>query len=471
MGVKHIILFVFLSFGLLLHAEIKVASVLGDNMVLQRNAEVLIWGTAEPDQKICIKAEWNKSNLSIIADNHGSWEAKVGTTNAGGPYTLVISSGKEKITFRNILLGEVWLTSGQSNITMTILGNVDQPVNGSNETLLNADNDHIRLYTVGRAATPNSQDTCTGKWLVATSESVANFSAVGYYFAKEIQRKLNVPVGIICSGWGGTRIQAWMNLESQANFPDQLQNKPIEKVRIQDRASHLYNGMIYPIRKYCIKGILWYQGESNRQEANIYAGLMNSMVASWRKAFNIDELPFYYVQIAPYSYDNSDDILTAVFRDEQLKASFIIPHCGMISTIDIGEKYCIHPAEKETVGKRLSYWALSETYGIKGISYKNPYFKNAIVRDSMMVVSFENVGMGLTNFGKELTNFEVASEDRIFYPAKATILNKQINVYTPEVKHPIAVRYGFYNFPKGGGFLYNTAGLPVPSFRSDTWDK
>jgi sialate O-acetylesterase len=216
---------------------------------------------------------------------------------------------------------------------------------------------------------------------------------------------------------------------------------------------------------------LWYQGESNRNDYQYYAGLMSGLVENWRNDFGVGQFPFYFVQIAPYSYNNSKDILSGKFCDEQLKASLAIPNCGMVSTIDLGEEKNIHPAEKEIIAKRLSYWAVSETYGTKGISYKNPYFKTAVAKDSMMLVTFENAPLGLSSYGKELTNFEVAGEDKVFYPAKAVISSKQLKVSAQEVKRPIAVRYAYCNFPQGKGFLYNSAGLPVPSFRSDDWDK
>jgi len=471
MKTRSLILSLFLSFALLLQAQIKIASVLGDNMVLQRNTEVKIWGTSIPNDKLTISTGWDKAKINTVSNEKGQWMVKVKTMNAGGPYNILVSNAKQNITLKNILLGEVWLCSGQSNMEMPMLGFSDSPINEANDLLMDADNNNIRLFTVKKASMTAPQDTCEGDWTMANAESVGKFSAVGYLYARQLQRKLNVPVGMICSSWGGSRIEAWINKDYMSKFPEPLRFTTQEKTPAHHKASQLYNGMINPIKNFVIKGALWYQGESNRNEYQYYAGLMSGLIENWRNDFGIGQFPFYFVQIAPYAYNNSKDILSGKFCDEQLKASLAIPNCGMVSTIDLGEEKNIHPAEKEIVAKRLVYWAVSETYGIKGIAYKNPYFKTAIAKDSTMFVSFENAALGLSSYGKELSNFEIAGEDKVFYPAKAVITAKQVKVSAPEVKKPIAIRYGYCNFPEGKGFLYNCAGLPVPSFRSDDWEK
>ncbi len=471
MKTRSLIFSLFFSLALLLQAQIKVASVLGDNMVLQRNSEVKIWGTSVAKDKITISVSWDKSKVSTVSDDNGQWILTVKTTGAGGPYSITISDPKQKVTLNNILLGEVWLCSGQSNMEMPMLGFGDSPINGANDVLMDADNNSIRLFTVKKASVTTPQDTCVGNWTMANAESAGKFSAVGYLFARQLQRKLNVPVGMICSSWGGSRIEAWINKDYMGKFPEPLKFTTQEKTPVHHKASQLYNGMIHPIKNYVIKGALWYQGESNRSDYQYYAGLMGGLVENWRNEFGSGPFPFYFVQIAPYGYNNSKDILSGKFCDEQLKASLAIPNCGMVSTIDLGEEKNIHPAEKAIVSKRLACWAISETYGTKGISCKNPYFKTAVAKDSTMLVSFENATLGLSSYGKELTNFEIAGEDKVFYPAKAAIASKQLKVWATEVKKPVAVRYGYCNFPQGTGFLFSSAGLPVPSFRSDNWEK
>ncbi len=463
-----LILFLFITS---IQAKVKLASVLGDNMVLQRNTEVQLWGTAQPNEKLSITTGWNSVKTKLVANENGKWLVKVKTTEAGGPYNITIATYKEKLILKNILLGEVWICSGQSNMEMPVAGlGGGQLTNGANEFIFDADNDNIRLFNVKKASVSTPQDSCTGQWAVASSESVASYSAVGYLYAKKLQQKLHVPIGMICSCWGGSTIEAWMDKETIAQFPAALKRSTQEKTQAQQKASCLYNGMIAPIVNYTIKGALWYQGESNQHNYKEYAAEQASMVASWRKDFGVGNFPFYFVQIAPFAYVNSKGLISALQRDEQLKSMALIPNSGMISTFDIGEEKCIHPAEKATVANRLAYWALSETYGCKGLAYKMPTFKNLTVKDSVAILKFDNAPNGFSTFGKEVECFEVAGSDSIFYPAKL-IIDKEVKVVSTNVKAPVAVRYGFCNFPKTKGYLYNTAGLPVPSFRTDNWIK
>ncbi|WP_281631595.1 sialate O-acetylesterase [Flavobacterium luteolum] len=451
-------------------AQIKVASALGDNMVLQRNSEVKIWGTSKPDSRLTVSADWNKTQIKTISNSRGEWIVTLKTGEAGGPYLISISDSEQKLKLSNILLGEVWLCSGQSNMEMPMLGIANSPVNNSNEAIFNADNNNIRLFTVKQNDKLTPQDSCQGSWSAATSESVSKFSAVAYYFSLQLYKKLNVPIGIICSSYGGSRIEAWMDSETLAKFPKDVQLKAQNSQIVQHKASVLFNGMIHPLKNCVFKGVLWYQGESNREDYKDYADLMGGMVENWRNTFNNGSFPFYYVQIAPYSYENSSAILNGRFWEEQQKAAGKIQNSGMVSTIDLGEEKNLHPAEKEIIGKRLSYWAVGKTYDVKGIHYKSASFKESLVKDSSMVLIFENETLGFTSYGHDLSNFEIAGEDRIFYPAKAVINTaRRITVSAKEVSRPAAVRYCFKNFPQGNGFLYNAAGLPVMPFRTDIW--
>jgi len=465
----------FLSFLLFAYlvgqSQIKVASVLGDNMVLQRNSEVKIWGSGKPGEKLVIKAGWTLTPAVALCNEKGDWLVKMKTSEAGGPYTILIASLKEKLVLRNIMLGEVWLCSGQSNMEMPMAGFNDSPINGANDLLLDADNDNIRLYKVARAVSSVPVDTCSGQWSVASAETATGFSAVGYLYARLLQQKLKVPVGVICSSWGGSAIEAWMSHENIVPFAEAYKRTTQEKSAIHQRASNIYNGMIAPLLNYVIKGAIWYQGESNIGNYKEYAALQAGMVANWRNDFGLGDFPFYFVQIAPYWYNNSKAINSALQRDEQLKSVALIPHSGMACTIDVGEEKNIHPAEKLTVARRLALWAFAESYGIKGVQYKSPTFANMAVKDTIAVLSFENAAMGLSTFGKDVSCFEIAGSDSIFYPAQLAIKAKQANVWSPKVKSPVAVRYAFSNFPVTNGFLYNTSGLPVPSFRTDNWAK
>lgn len=454
-----------------LNATLNVASVIGSKMVLQRNTEVNIWGNSDPGKSIKICSSWNKYKVTTVSTEKGEWSVKLKTTEAGGPYTISIEMGKEKIQLDNILLGEVWLCSGQSNMEMPIAGFSYQPIIGAGDALLNADNQNLRMFTVKKTPMATPQDTCTGKWSEANAESVGKFSAVGYFYARLLQQKLKVPVGIICSSVGGTPIEAWMSSKTIANFPE-AQKRSAASTRDQDKASYLYNGMIHPIIKYTIKGAIWYQGETNRFRYNEYAALLSAMVSNLRTECGVGQFPFYYVQIAPYAYGDSKATLSALMRDEQLKAMSLIPNSGMVCTMDVGSEKWIHPAEKETVAKRLALWSLSETYNFKGLSYKSPTFKSFEVKDSVMTISFNNAENGITTFDKSVDCFEIAGADKVFYPAKMIKMNnefRKIQVVSDKVKVPVAVRYAFCNFPKTEGYLFSTTGLPVPSFRSDNW--
>jgi sialate O-acetylesterase len=452
------------------NAKIICCALISDNMVLQRNATVKFWGSGNAGDKITVFTEWNNAKTATVCGNDGKWNVSLQTTDAGGPYTVAVSSKSEIITFRNILLGEVWLCSGQSNMGMIMKGYPDQPINGSNDFLADADNDNIRFFIEKSNPSPVLVDTCNGKWQIASSTSVANFSALAYLFAKQLQQKLKVPVGMVYTAFGGTRIEAWMSAEANAaNQSKELDenNKPFN---LQNRTAHLYNGNIYPLINYVIKGAIWYQGESNVRNYPGYANQMASMVKNWRKDFGVGDFPFYYVEIAPYS--NGYNVNSALLRAEQVKALNLIPNSGMVSTIDVGEETKIHPAEKATVAKRLSYYALSEVYGHTGIACKTPTYRTMSVQnDSVVCLYFDNIKYGLSTFGKTVDCMEIAGSDKIFYPADISIKDKKVMVNSPKVKKPVAVRYGYSSFPKTRGYLYNTEGLPVPSFRTDEWDK
>lgn len=458
---------VFLS----LKSEIKIASVLGSNMVLQRNTDVTIWGSAAPNEKLTIVTSWNKTKVPVQADNTGKWETKVKTTDAGGPYSIVVKTAKEKVLLENILLGEVWVCSGQSNMEMPVEGFGYQPVSGTNEVLMQAKNPNIRLFTVKKTLSAVPLDTCVGKWREANAESVRKFSAVGYFYAKILQQQLGVPVGMICSSYGGSRIESWMSQKAMEKFLVSKKSSS-SSASEQKGTSNLFNGMINPIINYTFKGVIWYQGESNRYNYTYYAEMLKSMVSDWRALFKNGDFPFYYVQIAPYSYGKSEETGTAFLREQQLKALSTIPNAGMITTIDLGTEQWNHPPEKQKVAERLSYLAMSETYGMKGISYKSPVFKSFKVKDNVVTLTFDNAELGITSYNKSVDCFEIAGADSIFYPAKMAQLNsdlRSVQISSSMVKNPVAIRYAFRNFPKTEGYLYGLSGLPVSSFRSDNW--
>jgi sialate O-acetylesterase len=447
-------------------AKVILPPVIDNNMVLQRSTVTALWGKAKPGVKITIKTSWNNKLYSLIAQRDSSWNIGVSTPVAGGPYTISFDDG-DLLTLKNVLIGEVWVCSGQSNMSMPVKGFKNQPIEGSNELLLNAENPKIRLLQIQRQFSVKSEFDCKiNPWTEANRESVSEFSAVGYIYAKILQEKLKIPIGVIMTAWGGTKIEAWMNPSSINSLPFIKQPILAEKARINHNSpTVLYNAMINPIVGYGIKGFIWYQGEANRSNPNQYAQLMQSMVQGWRKAWNIGELPFYYVQIAPFKYDN--DNKSAFLREAQLKASALIPNSGMVVSLDVGKEAFIHAPDKTTIAKRLSLWALANNYGMTKLAYASPVYKSVHIKADTVEIYFDHAVNGLSTFGKNLTNFEVAGADKEFYPATAKITSNGVVVFSEKVKKPIAVRYGFKDWVIGE--LFNMEGLPASPFRTDTW--
>lgn len=454
-------------------SQVKLPAIFSDNMVLQQQSDVAIWGWAEAGSTITIIPSWNEKKYTVYTDAMGKWKCKISTPIAGGPYTIVISDGK-KVTLSNVLIGEVWLCSGQSNMEMPVKGYMGQPVSGSNETILKSKNKNIRFITIPRSGQTEPQKNFEGQWQEASPETVAEYSATGYYFGQLLNEILDVPVGLINVSYGGSCIQAWMSKNTSRPFEDITIPEPGDSIKVPNRTpTALFNGMLHPVIGYGIKGCIWYQGETNYKEPDIYPQLFATMVEEWRTLWNIGEFPFYYVQIAPFHYtqftpdENIEKNNSAYLREAQAKAMHMIPNCGMAVIMDTGEKNCIHPKNKKVAGHRLAYWALAKTYDIKGFGYASPAYKAIEIKDSAIIISFEHVENGLTSFGKELTTFEIAGADKKFYPARSTLRRKSVIVTSPEVKKPEAVRYAFKDFVVGE--LFGTNGLPVSSFRTDDW--
>lgn len=470
-----LILFLNLACCTIASATVKPASIFTDHMVLQQQSKVAIWGWAKPSTKVKISTSWNKENYAVTSDQNGKWKVKVSTPSAGGPYNIELNDG-EKLVLTDILIGEVWFCGGQSNMEMPMKGFKGQPIIGSNEVILKSANKNIRLYTVPRSSTIERQDNSKpSQWKLAAPESVANFSATAYYFGSLLSEMLNVPIGIINDSYGGSTIEAWMSPEDLKAFPDVKIPSKGDSIKVVNRTpTTLYNGMLYPVIGYGIKGAIWYQGESNYNGADKYEDSFPAMVSSWRKNWDNGDFPFYYVQIAPYNYaqlppyKNTGLYNSAFLRDAQRKSLAKIPNSGMAVLMDIGEENSIHPANKKQGGERLAYLALAQTYGIKGFGAHSPNYESLTIDKNKAVIKFQHAEMGLTSFGKELKQFEIAGADKKFYPAKAVITGSSVTVSATEVKNPVAVRYAFKNFAVGD--LFGNDGLPVSSFRTDDWE-
>ncbi len=462
---KHFILLLFLIWMNFSFGNIWLPSILSDNMVLQQNSTATIWGwTTATSETITVTGSWNNETVTIKA-HQGVWSVKLPTPVAGGPYTVTIQ-GHEEIILSNILIGEVWICSGQSNmewIPKMGLLNAD-------EEIKNADYPNIRFFTVKKHIASSPQDDTPGNWLTCSPETMKYFSSVAYFFGRKLHKNLSTPIGLINSSWGGTNVEVWM--------PEEILEQDENLLKSVDKIKELpywpkdpelaYNAMIHPIIKFDIAGAIWYQGESNRPNANSYYKIFPLMIDSWRKAWD-KELPFYFVQIAPFNYYKSQkNIEAAVVRDAQLHTMMTVINTGMAVTNDIGELDNIHPKNKQEVGRRLALWALAKTYGVKGLEFSGPVYKSMEIKKNKISIHFDHVGNGLIKKGKNLNEFFIAGVDKKFYPAKAKIKGNTIVVSSSKVKEPLAVRFAFSD--KALPNLFNESGLPASAFRTDNWE-
>lgn len=474
---KTTFLFLFFASALFVSAEVQLPSILGSNMVLQQQSNVKLWGKAEPDKKLKISVSWNKKVYQATTGQDGKWLVEVATPAAGGPYEITFDDGN-KLKLTNILIGEVWFCSGQSNMEMRMQGSDRQPIAGSNDVIVRAKpSQPIRMYTANRKRIRHSadkpQENCTGEWSENFPENVANTSAVAYFFARTIQEVLDVPIGIVVSAWGGSTVEAWMSreiLEEQFPAIDLTHLTTGEDIKNPSTtACALFNLQVAPLTNFAIKGFLWYQGESNRHNSDEYRKLMSAFVSDLRGRWDMGELPFYYVQIAPYRYENPDGDDAPKIREAQMLNMRDIPRSGMVTTMDVGNLVCIHPENKKAVGDRLAYWALGDTYRLKGFGYKPATYKSMEIIDSKIYVKFDSAPRGLSPMRTQLKSFEIAGEDKVFYPANAEVemTSHRVSVCSEDVPNPVAVRYAFKNYAEPS--IFGIDGIPASPFRTDDW--
>jgi len=504
-------------------AEVKLPAIFGDNMVIQRGKPFVIWGTAEPGEMVHVswvgelggdgvgEKDAFSDEKGAKAGADGRWQLTMGTAKgAGGPIQLAVKGKSNVIDLKNVLVGEVWVCSGQSNMAWTL-----RQADGADKEIAGSTKPTIRLITVPRVPVDKPQTDFKGKWEACSPETVASFSAVAYFFGRDLQQHLNVPIGLINTSYGGTPAEAWTSraaLEGEASLKPLLENwdkrvqeespekitkqnqdalkkwqdaaakakadgkpaparpRPIaEARRSQNRPANLYNGMIAPLAPLSVRGAIWYQGESNVPRAHQYRTLFPLMIADWRKAFGQPELPFLFVQLAPFRYDrHASPQFGAELWEAQLNTLKTVPNTGMAVITDIGNTKDIHPTNKHDVGKRLALWARATVYGEKGLVYSGPIYKAAKADDDAIVVSFDHIGGGLQSRDEEaLTHFEVAGEDKVFKPAVATIEGNTLRVTSKDVAKPVAVRFAWRDDAEPN--LVNKEGLPASPFRSDTW--
>jgi sialate O-acetylesterase len=452
------------------NATVKLPALIGNNMVLQQNADIKVWGWADAGEKVVIHASWLTSAASTETSSDGTWKAILRTPSAGGPYKMTISGRDNTITIENVMIGEVWVCSGQSNMDYTLrgLGGWGLYKPEIRDEVAKGAYTGVRLFTVQKDTSAIPLANCKGNWLMPDTNTVNNFSATAWFFGSYLNKQLGVPVGLIATAWGGTPAEVWTPVESIKAEPDlgYYLNHSNGTLWWPGTPGVLFNAMIHPLLNYTIKGAIWYQGESNRMDAKLYPALMNTMITSWRKNWAIGDFPFYYVQIAPYTY--SEPFTGALLREAQLKC-LSIPNTGMAVTMDLVDNIKdIHPKNKLDVGKRLALWALSKTYGKPEENYSGPLYKEMKISGNSISLEFSNTQGSLKIIKTEKNNFSIAGADHIFYPANVKIKDNILVVSSPKVKQPQAVRYAFTNTSKAT--FFNGTGLPASSFRTDNWE-
>lgn len=479
-------------------ADVTLSSVISDNMVLQQQMPVRIFGKADAGEKVTVSMQGQTQ--STTAGPEGKWAVMLKPLKAGGPYTLKVS-GKNEIDLKNVLVGEVWVCSGQSNMEFALRGAFE-----ADKAIANSANPNIRIFLVNKARSDTPRDDVKAAWKECGPDTVGPTSAVAYYFARDLQKERNVPIGLIETYWGGTPAESWTREEilnsnstlkpivddypaARARFDKALADYPaaVERAKAAGRPapnrpnlwrySELYNAMIAPLTPYTARGFLWYQGESNAGKADQYRTLMPAMITNWRQDWGNKEMPFLLVQLAPYMALTTEptDPAWAHLREAQLYTTQILPKVGMAVITDVGTAGDIHPKHKEPVGQRLALLARSIAYGEKIVA-NGPVYKSMSVRDGKAVLHFTSVGMGLKASALDeegvtvpegkLVGFTIAGKDGKFYNADSVIEGKDtVVVSSNSVPEPVAVRYGWANYPVVN--LWNSENLPASPFRTD----
>jgi len=464
---------IFAAMGL--NAKVKLPSLIGDNMILQQQTSVNLWGEASPNATVKVIPSWNNKEYSCKANNKGEWILKVETPEAGyTPYSVTFDDG-EKTIINNVLVGEVWLASGQSNMEMPLKGFGGCCImNGIEDIAYSAENKGVRMFTVPKRQCYEPQTSCGGQWNMASPSTAGDFSATAYHYATSLSRVLQVPIGIVTCAYGGSSVESWLPKEILQNYSD----IPLDKAGIETwlewaRPLLMYNGMLNPVKNYTIKGFIWYQGETNVARYDTYAERFTTMVKHWREIWGQGDIPFYYVDIAPYDYDQGhEDEKSPYLREAQFKAQSMIPNSFMVCINDLVEPYermNIHPRNKTMVGRRLSFAALNLTYGYKQFHIEHPQYKSLRIEGNTAYVGFDHIGMGICR-NYDIQGFEIAGENKVFYPAEQIRFQWETNEFvisSSKVLNPVAVRYCFHDFQIGTIIGGNE--LPAIPFRTDNW--
>ncbi len=496
-------------FGGQARAEVRLPAMFSDHMVLQRDAAVPVWGWAAPGEVVTVSIDGQSKTAK--ADASGKWSLKLEKLTAREPTTMTVK-GSNTLTISDVLIGEVWLGSGQSNMQLNV-----GAVNNAAAEIAKANFPQIRLFTVERKTSPTPLDTCAGKWVLCSPQTVGPFSAAAYFFGRDLHQSLKVPIGLFNSSWGGTAIEAWTSMDVQQSKPEfapmfalwkkqvavpydeaaataryekQMQvwkdaaekrkadgqppgqppKTPMAPRLMPNHPANLFNGMIAPLIPYAMRGVIWYQGENNAGSPNpaLYNVQLPLLINDWRRRWGQGDFPFAWVQLPNFKKRNDDPgaVSTWAIVREAMLHTLAVPKTGMAIVIDSGEEANIHPKNKQVVGARLALWAKAKVYGQK-IPFSGPLPGPQTIKGSEVTVSFTNADGGLVAKGGELKGFALAGSDRKWVWARARIEGDKVIVSCPEVSAPVAVRYAYGDNPDCN--LTNGAGLPASPFRTDTW--
>ena len=463
------------GFALGARAEVRLPALFSDNMVLQRDARVPVWGWADEGEVVTVRFG---DQIVKAKTKGGKWMATLKNLKVGEPGVLIVQ-GRNHIEIKNVVVGEVWVCSGQSNMELALKNSLE-----SASDIANSANPKLRLIVIPKVKSDKPLDDVKAQWKESNPETSPGFSAVAWYFGRALQQSLNVPVGLIDTCWGGSPAEVWMSQKKLASNPDYKRDildayqgdsvKLGTNVLKRWKPCELYNGMIAPLIPFAIKGAIWYQGESNAPRAKQYRSLFADMIRNWRQDWDEGKFPFMLVQLAPYDQKKQRSIeeITAKpvesnwaeLREAQLLSTKALPKVGMAVITDIGEKDDIHPKKKQPVGERLALAARGIAYGEK-VEYSGPIYKSMKVKDGKAIISFTHAGCGLEARDGELKGFAICGPDKKFVWGKAEIEGDKVVVSSPEVSQPVAVRYGWDDFPVVN--LWNKADLPASPFRTD----
>lgn len=473
---KTILMMALAAFATTAGARVRLPHLLGDGMIVQQQTDVRLWGWDKPGTTVKATTSWSDQTATAKTDKNGRWILTVRTPKAGyTPLSITFDDGDGTTTLKDVLAGEVWVCAGQSNMEMPLRGFDNCPVEGYNNEVVNASQyKGIHYVKIPSVMSMQPLDDANCQWQTISPTTVGDCSATGYFFAQTVNRALDIPVGLILANKGGTRVESWLDADNLKKYTDEsLDSMTNVKKYPGDYLRPLVwgYGTFSPILNFTVKGILFYQGCSNvGAPGDQYSQRLKLLVEQWRRDFKLGQIPFYFVQIAPYYNGDVNGTAGPLLREQQLKASKIIPNSDIVCTEDLVYPYetqQIHPTMKKPVGQRLAYIALHHDYGMASLMCESPQFKEMTISNDTCFVRLTNDYRAISRY-EDIQGFEVAGADKVFHPAKAFYdWNKGLCITSPEVKAPVAVRYCFHNFQLGN--VANGGGLPLFPFRTDNW--